>query len=192
LGNYFLRRSGVCVVFLLLASSASQAATIERTDLHFSGRTYHYLFSARIAASPTAIRAVVSDIDRLARLNDSIITSQILARESDTKIKRRLLIKHCVLVFCFDIDFVETLEILPSGDIATRIIPEEGNFERGEAIWRIEAISETETRVTMEADQEPDFWIPPLIGPMLIKRSFIKEVTETLDNLERIANAPTP
>ncbi|MSR15358.1 MAG: SRPBCC family protein [Gammaproteobacteria bacterium] len=182
--------AGTSVIVTLLVTCALQAATIERTELRFRGRTYHYLFSAHLSANPEAVRAVVSDIERLARLNDNIITSQVLARESPTKIKRRLLLKHCILVFCFDIDFVETLEVLPSGDIATRIIPGAGNFERGETIWRIEAISDTATRVTMEADQEPKFWIPPLIGPLLIKRSFINEVTETLQNLERIANAP--
>jgi hypothetical protein len=175
---------------MLFAAVPTHAATIERTDLIFKGRAYHYLFSARLAATPSAVRAVVSDIERLARLNDDIVTSQILVRESEHKLKRRLLIKHCILVFCFDIDFVEWLEVLPSGDIATHIVPGEGNLKRGEAIWRIEALSDTETRVTMEADQEPDFWIPPLVGPLLIKHSFIKEVSETLNKLETLANAP--
>jgi len=181
---------GAIIASALVAIQPIHAATLERTDLNFHGRAYHYLFSARLDANPAAVRAIVSDIDRLARLNDEIITSQILSRESDQKLTRRLLLKHCILVFCFDIDFVEELEVLPSGDIATRIIPGAGNFERGETIWRIEAISETQTRVTMEADQEPDFWIPPLIGPMLIQHSFIEEVTETLNNIERLANAP--
>ncbi len=180
----------ILAALLLAATSMLDAATLDRTELNFKGRAYHYLFSAHLRANPAAVRAIVSDIERLARLNDDIVTSQILSRESDQILTRRLLLKHCILLFCFDIDFIEELEILPSGDIATRIIPGQGNFERGETIWRIEAISDTETRVTMEADQKPDFWIPPLIGPLLIKNSFVDEVTETLNKLESLANAP--
>jgi hypothetical protein len=40
---------------------------------------------------------------------------------------------------------------------------------------------------------EPDFWIPPLIGPWLIKRKLLSETLETVDNLEQLAkNPPVP
>lgn len=164
------------------------AAEIERTDIWFANGAYRYLFAATLDADAEAVRAVVSDFNHLARLNDDIITSRLLERYDERHAKRRLLLKHCLLVFCFDLDFVERVEVLPNGDIETFIIPEESTFERGTSVWRIAAAGPGRTRVSLEADQAPNFWIPPLIGPMVIKSSFITEVTETMLKLEKLAN----
>ena len=181
---------GLLYLMSLAISSAAMAATVKRADLTFSGRAYHYRFDSEIAATVARVKAVVADINQLARLNDDIITSQLLERYDAHSFKRRLLLKHCILVFCFDLNFVERVEVLPSGDITTHIIPGESNFRRGDAIWRMVELDAERTLVTMEADQEPDFWIPPIIGPLLIKHSFVREVAETVDKLERLANAP--
>lgn len=180
------------VACCLDAASSAGAADIERADLHFSNGAYRYLFSATLTASEHAVRAVVTDFDRLGRLNDDIVASRVIARYSDSRLKRQLLLKHCLLVFCFDLDFVELVEILPNGDIETRIVPEESSFHRGTSVWRIAAVDATHTRVTLEADQAPRFFIPPLIGPLVIKGSFLREVTETLQKLEQAAGAPVP
>ena len=175
---------------ILVISGTAHAATVKRADITFSGRAYHYRFDSEIVANVARVKAVVADINQLARLNDDIITSQLLERYDAHSFKRRLLLKHCILVFCFDLNFVERVEVLPSGDITTHIIPGESNFRRGDTIWRIVELDAQRTLVTMEADQEPDFWIPPIIGPLLIKHSFVREVAETVDKLERLANAP--
>ncbi len=182
-------RVGIAWAFAAL-SSLAMAANLERAEIRFSNGAYRYFFAATLNANADAVRAVVGDFERLARLNDDIITSHVLARYDEHRLKRRLLLKHCLLVFCFDLDFVEQVEILPNGDIETHIIPAESTFIRGESVWRISALDATHTRVTLEADQEPRFWIPPLIGPLIIKSSFIAEVTETINKLEQAAGAP--
>jgi hypothetical protein len=93
-----------------------------------------------------------------------------------------------VLVFCFDLYFVEDVEEFEDGAITTTVVPEESNFRRGYSNWRIESISATTTRISVEAEHEPEFWIPPVIGPLVFKRSFRKEVRETAINIEREAN----
>jgi hypothetical protein len=47
--------------------------------------------------------------------------------------------------------------------------------------------------VLIRSAVEPDFWIPPFIGPWLIERKLRSETLETVRNLERLANpAPLP
>jgi len=164
------------------------AVEIERTEIWFADGAYRYLFAATLHASVEDVRAVVSDFNHLARLNDDIITSRLLEQYDSHHVKRRLLVKHCLLVFCFDLDFVERVEVLPNGDIETFIIPEESSFHHGTSVWRISALDDQRTRVSLEAHQSPKFWIPPVIGPLVIKRSFISEVNETLGKIERFAN----
>lgn len=163
------------------------AAEVERAEINFDGTGYRYLFSATLAATPDAVRRIVTDYDRLARLNDEIISSAVLVRYDERRLKRRLLMRHCLLLYCFKLDFVEQVDIRANGEIATEIVPAESTFYRGQAVWRIEAVGADHTRITVEATQEPKFWIPPLIGPLLMKASFMSEVQQTNDAIERLA-----
>lgn len=178
----------VALAAALLGGTAG-ASTVESADIRFLGSSYHYRFSARVEASARAVRAVVTDYDHLERINPNVVASRVLVRHGDNALKRQLLMKQCVLVFCFDIDFVERVDFLPNGDIATTIIPGEGNFRRGETVWRIEPLSKTASRITMEADQEPDFFVPPVIGPFIMKRKFLREVDDTTRRIEEVARA---
>ena len=166
---------------------AAFASTIESADIRFMGQSYHYRFSARVEAPAAAVRDVVTDYEQLARINDDIVLSRVLVRYDDSALKRQLLMKQCVLVFCFDINFIERVDFLSNGDISTTIIEGEGNFRRGQTVWRIEKLSKNSSRITMEADQEPDFFIPPVIGPLIMKRTFMREITETTNRIEQIA-----
>ena len=172
---------------LVCVASGAFASTIESADIRFMGQSYHYRFSALVDAPAAAVRDVVTDYDRLSRINDDIVLSRVLVRYDDTALKRQLLMKQCVLVFCFDIDFIERVDFLSNGDINTTIIAGEGNFRRGQTVWRIEKLSKTSSRITMEADQEPDFFIPPVIGPLIMKRTFMREIIETTNRIEQLA-----
>lgn len=180
------RAAAAAVLGLALAARGAAAGTTERAEIRFEGRTYSYTFTALLDGSSEAVRAVVTDYDRLGRINDDIIESRVLERYGPGHLKRVLRMKHCLLVFCFDFDFVETVE--ETGErIATTIVPQESNFEDGVAEWRIEPVGERATRITVHATQTPGFWIPPVIGPFLLKRVFIKEINETCVNIERLA-----
>jgi hypothetical protein len=169
------------------------ASTIEHAEFRYADHAYHYRFTARLEARADAVRRVMTNFDALARINDDIIVSRVLATYDAQHVKRQLLMKHCLLVFCFDLDFVEQIEFRDDGDIVTTIVPGEGNFRRGETVWRIEGIEGGGTRVTSSSMQEPAFFIPPVIGPLLMKRSFLREIAETTRRLEILAREePAP
>lgn len=177
------------VVWGLLWSALASGSTLESTAFDFAGAQYHYRFSARLAAPTPAVRAVVNDVDQLAQTNDSIRLSRVLSTNPDGSWVRQLRLRQCVLVFCFDIDFVERVEEAPNGDLRTSVLPGRGNFRQGETVWQITPLADGGTRMVMESRQEPDFWIPPVIGPLIMKRTFTREVEETIVNIERLARA---
>lgn len=150
---------------------------------------YQYRFSARLEAPVDAVRAVVTDSERLTRINDHITSSRVLFYYQDGSYRRQLRLTECVLVFCFKIDFVERVVLQTNGDIHTTIIPGAGNFRDGETLWEIVALPDGATRIVMSATQRPDFWIPPVLGPLLLKRALVSEVVETMTKIEQIAHA---
>lgn len=170
-----------------LALSAS-AAVQEQADIRFHGRTYGYTFVALLDGPADAVRAVITDFDRQYRVNDNIRESRVLERYANGESKRRLLLRHCILVFCFDLDFVEHVRV-SADEIVTTIIPAESTFTDGVARWHIQTVDATHTRISVTAEQTPRFWIPPVIGPIMLKHVFMTEVAETCANIERLAQA---
>ena len=167
---------------------AVAAAETERAEISFEGRTYQYIFIARMRGDINAVHAVVTDYDHMQRINDDIVESRVLARYDNGELKRLLRLRHCILVFCFDMDFVERVRESP-GHIITIVVPEESTFLDGTANWQLQALDGGYTRISVSARQTPRFWIPPVLGPMILKRVFMQEVAETCANIERIVNA---
>ena len=171
----------------LLAGNPARAAETESAAISFEGGTYQYTFVARLTGSAAAVHDIVTDFDGMQRINDDIIVSRILARYANGELKRQLKIRHCILVFCFDLNFVERVHE-SQGHLTTTIVPEESTFLDGTASWQIESLDDTHTRISVSARQTPSFWIPPVIGPLILKRVFMSEVAETCANIERIAS----
>lgn len=163
-------------------------AAEENVDIAFNGNTYTYTYSTILEGAHSAIVRVATDYEHLDRLNDSITESRVLERFDENSLKRLLALRKCVLFLCFRLRFVEHVRI-ESDAIHTTIIPDESTFHDGIGEWRFEAIDDHRTRITMHASQTPDFWIPPVLGPVLLKRVFLDEVRETCANLERLASA---
>ncbi len=180
-------RAAALLILCLLCLSVDAADT-ERAEISFEGRTYQYTFIARLKGDSKAVHAVVTDFEHMKRINDDIVESRVLNRYENGEIKRLLKLRHCILVFCFDMDFVERVRESP-GHITTTIVPEESTFSDGTASWQIEALDKDHTRISVSARQTPRFWIPPVLGPIILKRVFMSEVAETCANIERIVNA---
>jgi hypothetical protein len=179
----------LCALLLLcLPGLAVHGAETERAEISFEGRTYQYTFIARLKGDSNAVHAVVTDFEHMQRINDDIVESRVLQRYQSGELKRLLKLRHCILMFCFDMDFVERVHESP-GHITTVMVPEESTFSDGTASWQIEAVDKDHTRVSVSARQTPRFWIPPVLGPIILKRVFMSEVAETCANIERIVNA---
>ena len=163
------------------------AAELSSSAFQFVGKTYSYQFTVTIEAPLEATRAVVTDYDNIKQINDDVLDSRVLATYDDGSLKRKLWLEQCLLIFCFDLFFIEMVVENGPNEIVTTIIPEESNFKRGVATWTLQALSDTRTQITVSAEQEPDFWIPPVIGPALMKRVFKKEIQETVNKIEHAA-----
>ncbi|GEM_PF-5034809 len=92
------------------------------------------------------------------------------------------------LLFAVAVGAGQVQDVIESqdGTVMALLVPALSDFRYGYA--RLNLWQEPEgTRILIRAEVEPDFWIPSLIGPWLIKRKLLSETLETVDRLEQLA-----
>ncbi len=138
-----------------------------------------------IAAGQPAVWSIVTDYDHLDRLNEIFAESDTLLREGPV-IKRRILIKACILFFCIEAKLVEDVE--ESGDKLILAVVDftQSDFHSGTSHWQVLPEGKNQTRILLQSKIEPAFWIPPIIGPILIKHKLHSAARQTIKNLESI------
>lgn len=174
---------------LLLAGAAPAAAELEDHAFDFTNGCSRYHFTARLRAPAAEVLQTLVDPARIAQTNNDIRTSRVLSRASDGSFVREVGMQQCVIGICFNIRFVERVREDGPGALAVAQLPNAGTFRRGDARWTVASLPGGVTLLSMRAEQEPSFWVPPVIGPYLMRRTFEREVRETVGRIEDIANA---
>lgn len=134
-------------------------------------------------ASADKVTKKLTDYENLKDLSPIILQSEVLD-QAGASTRVQLDIKACILIFCKNLRKTENLSYEEPGTIKASMIPELSDFRNGEAIWRVRPAKDG-ALLEHKASLEPDFWVPPLIGPFLIKRTLRKEVMVTLQELEK-------
>ncbi len=152
---------------------------------HQSG-SYFVEVDARVSASEDAVRGLLTDYDHLSRVNPAVESSEIIFKRKAGDYQVRTVTKVCIWFYCRRIHQVQNVIESQDGSITAVVIPEKSDFSHGYArvtLWREPA----GTRVLIRSEVRPKFWIPPVIGPWLLKRKLRSETLETVQNLERVA-----
>ncbi len=91
-----------------------------------------------------------------------------------------------MLGFCRSMRRVERLEVVTPEFIRSRAIPERSDFRYSMAEWTF-AAEGGGTRVTYEMEMEPNFWLPPFVGPWFLKRTLLRGAPAAIDQIELLA-----
>jgi hypothetical protein len=175
------------VALVFFQPSFSAAYELNRAVVTENNGIFQIIVSATLNAPAEYIRQVLTDYRNIHRLSSSIVETEVIetCRRDETLVRTIML--ACVSVFCREVERVETVRALDSGDLQAHIVPEQSEFRSGLAIWKITAMdygSELEYNATLE----PDFNIPPVLGVPAIRRSLKAEFIATVARIEKIAS----
>ena len=180
------------VALVLGISIVARSGEIETARVTQQDGEYQVHLSVKVSGDQLTIYKITTDYDQLARLSDIIIESGLVERidqDGNKIVRRRLLTKTCLILFCFVATLVEDITESGDGIIKTTIIPEESNFLYGDATWQVLESDEPYTLIIFNSRFKPDFWVPPLVGPLLIKKMVLDETKKTITNIEKIATS---
>ena len=97
----------------------------------------------------------------------------------------------CLWFYCKRLKRVQDVVEAHDGSITAVVVPQLSDFSSGSV--RLNLWQEVDgTRILIRSEATPDVWIPPLLGPWLIKRQLHADALETMHNLERLAAELAP
>lgn len=167
-------------------SSALQSGERPEIEILENSGIYTIKVVATVAAPVSYVRYVLTDYKHIYRLNPSIIESEVLEQTEETATVRTKVV-GCAAYFCEELDRVEKVTILQSGDIFAEVIPELSQFVSGQTHWHLKQKGEN-CKVTYTSEMEPDIYIPPVVGKFLIKKSIREGMLTSIRNLEKVSS----
>jgi hypothetical protein len=171
-----------------LPAPAVPAGELLDTNVDFVDDHYLIHIDMLIEADPERVYDYLTDYDRLDRLSPDITQSELLYA-NHPQYRVRVITTGCIGPFCQTIEQVQDVTELRSGYILVKVMPAMSDLRYGKNIWHIRA-ENGRTRVIYSADVVPDFWLPPIIGPLLFKQKLATEAENVINTLETLARTP--
>lgn len=180
-------RAAIC--FLVLVSGGLQcaaAAEMRSVDVVFEDGRYSMVSVAWFDAGLDETFDVFSRWDYSTQFSSAVVESRDL--EPDTSGRAGYFIRNrgCILFFCKSMVRQGYVEAQHNIDLRAVANPQSSDFHLFEELWEF-AEERGGTRVRYKLLMQPDFWVPPAIGPYLIKRKLKKDGGDALDRIEDIA-----
>ena len=183
--------AALALLAILFAAPAAHAVEIQSVDVEQQDARYRISMRVTLDAPARASYDIFTDLPRLPQINPSVREVQVL--ESPAADQRRVFtdVRTCVSVYCRQLKQVQDMRFQPrvdGGAVTAQVLPERSDLRFGEASWDFRDCA-GKTCLSFDAQLEPAFWVPPLIGPWLIKRKMHEEAVQTSEGLERLARA---
>ena len=173
---------------LLISSMIVSSASLKKSSIEYKDKRFLYSFEAQINARHDRVLDKLHNFEQWDRLNDNISKSKVLETLPRNKIKRLLTLTQCIFTFCFNLKFVEIVT-LSKDRLEMNIVAGEGNFSAGRAIWETVSEGTYKTLIRVNATLSPDFWIPPVVGPIVLEKVFLKQIKKTIETIETLAKS---
>jgi hypothetical protein len=177
----------LCLAPFVLLVSASHAAEFDSIEVRRDDGIYTVHARARVDANINAVRAVVTDYNHMHWITGAVLKAETLDRPEPGVATVFVRSRACFSIFCKTIEQVQRADARDSDRVVFVTLPGRGDLKQGRSEWRLEEIDAGRTALTWDMLMEPDFWVPPLIGPGLIESGLADEGRDMINGIEKLA-----
>lgn len=183
-----MRRCLAGALLVCCAGVASLACGAEFRSIEMVREGEQYRLSAEVFvdAPRSGVYGVLTDYAEFPRLSSVFRSGDVLEPIEDGRGLVYLLMRGCVLFFCKEVAVVQAILVEPDERIEAVVDPRRSDLDYGRAVWTLRDDGQG-TLIGYEALLEPQFWIPPVIGPFVIKTAIRTRGIRAAQRLEAIA-----
>ena len=180
-----IRRVGI---LLLAACSASAVHAAEMLSIDVAHDDGIYTMNSEIwfDASVAQVYEIFRYWDNSTKFSSAIVESRDVEPDAEGRPQFYVKNKGCVLFFCTSFERAGYVEAEHNVLILAFVDPEISDFHLSNESWRFEE-RDGGTVVVYDLEMSPKFWIPPGIGPYMIKRKMRKNGGSAIDRIEVLA-----
>lgn len=182
---------GLCVFFCAISTTGAGAAELRSVEVWLEGGRYNLISETLINARLDDVYAVLTNYDLFEKFTSAIVVSNNEGPDEEGRPQFYTRMEGCVLFYCKSFERRGYLVLTPKHDIVAIARPEKSDFDYSRERWRLSREDEG-TVMIYEFEMEPRFWIPPVIGPIYIKRALKSGSVRAVNRIEALARGEEP
>lgn len=175
------------VALALLGCSGAFGGQVSFATVTRDATRFHIDFEVQVVAPVDKMKQLVGDLRNLAQLSPSTREARLLspgeAPNTESVPWAWVILRPCVLVFCKTLKKVSRVSEGASGQTRYEAIASLSSF-RSASEELVLTGNATHTRLRYRAMLEPDFFVPPVIGPWLVRRVIVREMLTAAERAE--------
>jgi hypothetical protein len=175
----------------LLALPAAVPADLREIEVERDENRYRVNSEAYFAASRKDMYRVLTNYDLFEQFSSVYVEARNIEKDDQGRPRFFTRMQGCLLFFCRSFVRQGHLLLTPHSEILAVAEPEQSDFEYSRERWRLTSEG-VGTRLQYDLEMQPSFWVPPLIGPYVIRRSLRANAADAADRIEALALGRTP
>jgi hypothetical protein len=165
---------------------STSAAELRNIEVEHDKGRYSVNSEVWFDASVAQVFEVFRQWDLSTQFSSAIVESRDIAADEDGRPGYYVRNQGCLLFFCKSFVRQGHVELKLNEELHAVADPAISDFRMSNESWTFVAEGGG-TVVIYNLLMEPDFWVPPGIGPYLIKRKFRNNGGDAIDRIETIA-----
>ena len=178
----------VAALILLISSPAANALEILSVDVDRVAGTYTMHSEVRFGVLLAPLYEIMTDWDLSTQYSSVVVESRNLEPDEHGRPGFYSKNRGCLAFFCVSFERTGYVELEPYKVIRAYADPSRSDFHVSNETWRFRPEGE-DTVLTYELELRPKFWVPPVIGPWIIKHKLKNDGLEALGRIEAVAKA---
>ena len=159
---------------------------VEREENHYALRSVTWF-----EADARSLYDVLTNYDLFPRFTSAIAEAKNMGPDENGRPEFYTRMEGCVLFWCQSLVRMGYLKLDPLNEIVAVTDPERSNFKLATERWQLRP-ENGGTLLIYEFDMEPDFWVPPVVGPFYIKRALRSGGSRAVQRIEALALGEEP
>lgn len=188
-----------CFAAAALSWLAMQAHAAQVLSVRVTRTGAHFVIGMHIAidAPPAAVFRALQDYPAMMRFNPDLRAVRVQPTGTAGSVRLFTTIHVCVLFFCKSLHQEQLMTAVAGaegGVLEAELLPHSGDFKAGHARWTVTGCAGAGSMACLDVRIElyPAFWVPPVIGPWVLRRRMTEEARRTSRGLEVVARASRP